>query len=398
MTSPVRIRLNTPEIIPIPLTIVPPMSDPLATIDRLLEKSNELKNGTERIGLLEEAVRIADQHDQLDAGFRVRLQLIEAATFGGRTDLLLDAFSWCLAQHDRDPDRFDQKNLLWKYKWVASNVVDFPHVSRAQIESMLADMAHRFEQAGSTLHGVHQTRREVLTNMGDLAGAARAAADLAATRRDWLSDCRACIHDVSTSELAIQGRDAEALAEAAPILSGRLKCTHVPHRTYSRLLLPLLRLGRIEEALTYHQMGHRLIGEAPEFLDVAGRHLEFLALTGNFGPARAVLEAHLPNALSTPSIMNRMHFYGAVRLFLDRLLEQDERTLRLRLPSSFPLYQSRGTYDTATLLDWFSREVDTLAAQFDDRNGNDYYARWFAVRKDLKALAISAPLEEEANY
>ena len=34
------------------------------------------------------------------------------------------------------------------------------------------------------------------------------------------------------------------------------------------------------------------------------------------------------------------------------------------------------------------------AAEFDVRDGNDYYARWFAGMKKLKALAIAAPLEE----
>src|ERR1043165_2002174 len=114
--------------------MVSPTSDPLTVIDRLLEKSNELKNGPERIDVLEEAVRIADEQGELDAGFRARLELIEAATFGGRPDILLTAFAWCLAEHDRDPDRFDRKDLLWKYMWVVGNIVEFPHITRAQIE------------------------------------------------------------------------------------------------------------------------------------------------------------------------------------------------------------------------------------------------------------------------
>jgi hypothetical protein len=374
------------------------MSDPLETIDRLLEKSNELNNGPRRIDVLQEAVLLADQHGLLDAGFRARLELMKAAAFGGRPDVLLSAFSWCLTEHDRDPDRFDQKSLLWNYKWVMGNVVEFPDIPRAQIEAMLADMEQRFEQAGSTLHAVHQARREILADMGDQVGASLATAKMTATRRDWLSDCRACIHDTSAGHLASQGRDAEALAEAAPILAGRVKCAHVPHRTYSKLLLPLLRLGRVEEALGYHQEGHRLIGDNPEFLCAAARHLEFMTLTGNLGQARAILEVHLPNALSTPSLFNRMQFYGAVRLWLEQLLDQDERTLRLRLPSAFPLFDAKGMYTTVTLLDWFRQEVATLAAQFDARNGNDYYARWFAGMKDLKALAIAAPLAEDEDY
>jgi hypothetical protein len=361
------------------------MSDPTLAIDRLLEKANELKNGAQRIGVLEEAVQLADQNGELDAGFRARLKLMDAAAFSGRPDLLLTAFSWCLAEHDRDPDRFDRKDLLWKYKWVVGNVVEFPDIPKAKIEAMLADMARRFAEAGSTLHAVHQARREALTDMGDLAGAADACASLAESRRDWLSDCRACIHDYAAGELADRERDAEALAEAAPILAGRSKCAHVPHRTYARLLLPLLRLGRIDEALAYHEKGYRLIGANPEFVSSAGRHLEFLALVGNLEEGIDALETHLPNALETPSTYDRMKFCWAAWLLMVMLMEQGRRSLRLRLPPDFALCDASAEYETAALLEWFRKEVKSLAARFDARNGNDYYTRWYARRWRLPA-------------
>ena len=365
------------------------MSDTLAAVERLLEKANELRNGPQRIGVLEQAVRNADQHGHLDAAFRARLKLCDAAAFGGRPDVLLTAYNWCLAAHDSDPDCFEQQDLLWKFKWVVGHVVEFPTISRGQIESMLADMADRFAKAGSTMHAVHQSRREILADMGDDEGAAAAAAELAATKRDWLSDCRACIHDISAGHLAIQGRDGEALAEAAPILAGRVKCTHVPHRTYSKLLLPLLRLGRVEEAQRHHQKGYRLIGDNPDFLAAAGLHLDFLTLTGNLDQAIAALEGHLPNALSTPSIFSRMHFYGAALFLLEALRDEGEAALRLRSPSAFPLFNAKGVYDLAATLKWCGTEVETMVGQFDARNGNAYYARWLAGRKNLMASDIS---------
>jgi hypothetical protein len=363
--------------------MVQSMNDPVTAIDRLLEKSNELNNGPERIGVLEEAVRLADEHAEINAGFRARLELINAATFGGRPDLLPTAFSWCLAEHDRDPDRLPttgRRDLLWKYKWVVGNVVEIPHIPRAQIESMLADMSNRFAEAGSTLHAVHQARREILTDMGDLDGARLATAELAGTKRDWLSDCRACVQDVTAGHLAALERDAEALAEAAPILAGRLKCTHVPHRTYAKLLLPLVRLGRVEEAREYHQTGYQLIGVDPDFLSAAGQHLEFLAMVGELNEGIEVMQTHLPNALSTTSVYNRMKFYGAVWLLLVMLFDEGEHTLRLKLPPRFALFDARGEYETAALMEWFGREVKTMAAQFDRRNGNNHYALWFARR------------------
>jgi hypothetical protein len=360
--------------------IVFAMTDTTATVERLLEKSNELKHGPQRISVLEEAVKIADEEGDLDAAFGARMNLMDAATMGGRPDLLLSAFTWCLAEHDRDPDRFDLKELLWKYKWVVCNVVEFPHISRAQIESMLADMARRFEEAGSTLHGVHQARREILADMGDFAGADEATARLAATKRDWLSDCRACVCDVNAGQHAAQERDADALADAAPILAGRMKCSEVPHRTYSQLLLPLVRLGRLEEAREYHEIGFDLIGENPEFVAAAASHLEFLAMTGELDDGLEALQSHLPNALSTPSDLNRLRFYGAAWLLMVMLAEDGQRTLRLKLPASFALFDANGVYETASLQEWLRKEIKKLAAQFDARNGNEYYTRWAARR------------------
>jgi len=62
-------------------------------------------------------------------GFHLRQELIEAATFGGMEDRALIAFSWCLAQSDKDADRFPEQDLLWgKYKWILAGITDFPGV------------------------------------------------------------------------------------------------------------------------------------------------------------------------------------------------------------------------------------------------------------------------------
>jgi hypothetical protein len=372
------------------------MSEHLETIDGLLQKCNELECGPRRIGLLEQAVQLADQHDETDAGFRARLALMRAAAFGGRPDLVLTAFTWCLATHDREPKRFAIGELLWNYKWAVENAVGLPHVSRQQIEAMLADMARRYEEAGSTLHAVYQKRRDVLAEMGDFDGATAAARQLAAAARDWLSDCRACVRDSSVGILADQARDEEALADAAPILARRLKCSEVPHRTYARVLLPLLRLGRASEAMAYHQTGYRLIASNPEFLAFVGMHLMFLALTDNLTRAVQLLQDHLPAALGAPSLLDRLRFFGAATLLLQRLLGQDRRILRLRLPESCELYQPNASYDTTRLLDWLGGQAADLASKFDERNGNDYYRRWLGGLHGLTSFVTPTPIKESA--
>ncbi|MBY0456190.1 MAG: hypothetical protein K2V38_02515, partial [Gemmataceae bacterium] len=123
-------------------------------VEALVGAASALDPGAAKIAVLEEAVRVADTHNDIDLGFAVREELIHAATFGGRPDVSMVAFAWCLARYDKEPDRFDPSGLLWKYKWVLDAVAEYPQFSREQIESMLADMERRYKEAGSGMHPV----------------------------------------------------------------------------------------------------------------------------------------------------------------------------------------------------------------------------------------------------
>jgi hypothetical protein len=367
------------------------VSDHHDAIDRLVHEARLVGAGPLKVALLEEAVRLADLHGDTAVGFQVRMDLMEAGNFAGRPDVLLVAFSWCLAQHDRQPERFGVTELLWKYKWVISHLPEFPQISRAQIEDMLADMGRRFAQAGSTMHAVYHKRGEVHMMMGDQQAAAEAYAWMARTPRDSLSDCRACVPDNEVEYLALMGRDEEALARAAPLLAGRLTCAEVPQRTFAQVLLPLLRLGRSPDAMHCHRQGYRQVAGQAVFLRHVALHLVFLVLTDNLPKAVKVLEKHLPIALEVPSLSCRFEFLLAGRLLLEHVA--GERTqLKLHLPADFPLHGAKGTYVVADLLGWFMAQGQDLAARFDARNGNDYFAQKIAGLEKLRKWATPCPL------
>jgi len=270
---------------------------------------------------------------------------------------------------------------------------DFPQISRKQIDDMLADMETRFEEAGSTLHAVFQQKRDVLMSMGDFEGAAEANEQLAQTDRDWLSDCKACIADTEVEHRVLYGEDEEALARASLILRGRLSCAEVPQRTYAQVLLPLLRLGRVDEAMSFHLKGYRQIAGNPGgFLNHIALHMNFLALTGNLAKAVKLLEKHLPAALENPSLGKRFDFYLSCRQVLDLLLGEDKKAVKLRLPSAFPLYESGGNYLIGNLLGWFANQTQDLAKRFDKRNGNTFFSQKIADLEKLKKLATPFPL------
>jgi hypothetical protein len=275
---------------------------------------------------------------------------------------------------------------------VVNRLTDFPEVSREQIEASLADMAERFKRAGFSMHATHQKRRDVLMGMGDRAGAAAAQRKFLKTRRDWLSDCPACVQDMDGEYQAFLGKDEDAVTRAAPLLAGRLKCTEVPQVTYGKVLVPLCRLGRAQEAMSYHRKGYRLIASNPEFVRSVAHHMTFLVLTGNLTKGLKLLEKHLGEAWKVPNPYYHFEFFLAARFLLDRLAEQGKKTLTLRLPAKFPVHEPSGRYPVAALAAWFKTQVEELAGQFDARNGNPYFSERYAALQELQKQVQPCPL------
>jgi len=343
-------------------------------IRELYLAASELEPGPAKVAVLEEAVRLADAHNDVDLGMRTRQELIQAATFGGRPDVSMVAFAWCLAQLDKDPDRFDSFDLLWKYKWVLDSAPGYPQISRRQITDMLADMERRYRAEGTGLHPVHQMARDVYWNMGDLAAAKTAHAKVLRSVRNWLSDCPACEQHAQVKLYLDTGRPKVAFRKAEPLVSGRMSCAAVPHVTYSVLLMPMLSAGEAEKAAEYHREGVRLIGTNPKFLRSAAQHVLFLVLTDNLTAAAKLLERHLPNAAACTCPGWRFEFDRAAAFLFDRFAELDKPP-RVRFPPDFPLPEGVDRTDPAALRDHFLAGARELAKAFDARNGNDWYTR-----------------------
>jgi hypothetical protein len=192
--------------------------------------------------------------------------------------------------------------------------------------------------------------------------------------------------------LIFVGKDERAVELAEPILRGRLTCGEIPHLTYAQLLLPLVRLGRVEQAAHWHRKGYRLVAKNREFLNEVARHLTFLVVTDNRLPAVQLLEKHLAWALETLDLARRFEFYLAARLLLDRLRGLGEATLDLRLPKAFPDRRDDGRYEVAGLLGWFDGELRDLADRFNARNGNDHFTQRIDENRRLTEQVSPHPL------
>jgi SAM-dependent methyltransferase len=362
-------------------------------ITELVQQASRLeRTDPAAVSLLEEAARIADTLGDVELGCKIRLDIIDAGCWSGKLDRMIVAFAWCLAQYDRDPSRFSMSSLYWRYKWVVNEAVAFPEIPRAKIEAMLDDMAERYRRANISLRPVHSFRCWAAMVMGDTEAAARHYEAWRESPRDLYANCSACEADERVGYHVWRGADEEALEHAAPILARKLSCAEVPHRTYGQVLLPLLRLGRTEEAADAHRRGYRLLADNGKLLGSVGGHLAFLALTGNHSRAARVLERYLPHSLEARSRLDAFQFLLDARLFLGQLAASGRTSIRLRLPKSAPVWQKDARYEVAAIDRWLAERAAAIAADFDRRNGNPYTSRRIELSAARASLARPLPL------
>ncbi len=362
-------------------------------VDELLARATRLKHGEAKVMALEEAVRLADTHGDLDLAFEVRDELIDAATFGGFPDKALVAFAWCRAQAKKNPERFETDLLLWKQKWVVGRLDDFPHITRKQIQDALDDIEQTYARVDAGKRSVLKLRYQTARDMGETAAAEAYWAQWVAAPRDHLTDCRACDLDDEIDHHIDRGEYAQALQKARPILEGRSSCAEIPHLTYASVLYPMLKLGRLEEARDCHMRGYPMIQRNRDFLAAVGEHLEFLALTDNLSRGLELFEKHLGWALDHASWRDRFTFYTAAEFLLSRVVSGGRDTVSLRLPKAFPLHQAKGAYASRELHGWVQSQANEIAARFDTRNGTGHFQRLLERTRGLEKDVSPFPID-----
>ncbi len=147
-----------------------------------------------------------------------------------------------------------------------------------------------------------------------------------------------------------------------------MRCAEIPHLTFGRVLLPLLRAG-LCEAMAYHQRGYRMVATNPAFMVVFARHIVFLCLTDNLAKALKLVERHLPDALAAPRRSLR------VLSRLQAAARTPGRTAQIR-DQGAPAGKRADARFKGPLRDCgvergeVAQELRDLGVQFDDRNGN----------------------------
>ena len=364
-----------------------------AELQALVWQARRSPAGDTKIDLLEQAVAMADQLGDLEDAFDVRDDLTEAANEWGRPEKELVAFTWMLAQYDRDPQTFAEwdHKLMWVYKRVLGTLVAFPSIPLTRIEQAFADFKARLEQSNRSLSTHDEFAVRNALQIGDAAQVEIAYAQFQRHVKAADLDCRACQLHLEVRYRVFKGDDLGAVEAAAPLLKrGAPSCNRIPHSTRALILEPLLRLGRLQEAAVHHLDYKRVAGDEG-FLNVIGSHLAYLGNVNDIPNGLKLLEKHLAWAFKTNDLADRYSFLLDTLPLLTRL-QSTQRTVSLRLGREFPAFSDSGEYEVANLETLIRSELLRVAALFDARNGNAYHTRRIGVDAGLLET-INAPAE-----
>ncbi|WP_327085236.1 hypothetical protein OIE66_23060 [Nonomuraea sp. NBC_01738] len=380
-------------------------------IEDLLHDADALPYGHAKTALLEQALREAEAGGDAEEILAVRMELTEAYQFGSEPAKSFATFSRCVAAFDADPSLFGEwqaHTLLWQYKWIMDSMRDFPEIPLKRAHDALDEMERRYREAGVGLHAVHTERCAVAEHVGDMAAAEEYFHRWTTTPRDEMSDCAACDPDGKVVHLSWTGRDEEAVALAAPVLSGQLTCESQPHGILSTLLLPYVRTGRYAEAAQAHLKAYRLIQASAHHTSDLDLHLEFCARTGNESRGLEILQRELPRMAELASPRGLMTFLAAAGLLLRRLEDLGHGDMRVPLPATLftagdgkPALLSAAFADGETGVSGLRAAVTAkareLAAAFDARNGTAEQSTRVETRLAAQPLVEHVPLLPHAR-
>ncbi len=368
------------------------MTDYREQVGRLMVEADALPDGPAKVALVEQAAAIADTHQDVELAFEVRKCLLGVCLSADRSELMLVAFAWCLAQCDRDPERFPINRILWEFRWVVSSLCTFPEIKKKKISEMLGEMGRRYVQAGASQRSFLLMWRKMAVDMGD----ARLAADTDLAFRhspvDWMTDGLPTELGFEITYRLFRNEPDKALKAAMPFLTRQVRSDHFEGQACAEVLLPMLKHGRAAEAMAYHRRGYKLRGKNVRHLDSVAMHIRFLALTDNLGRAVRLFEKHLPDALRTSNHFNRMRFLIDTLPLLDRLRKAGKARTRLRVPPECPLATEQERPTVPVVRRWMKEAAAELAAAFDARNGNDYYTKRLAAVPRVQRYFRPCPL------
>ena len=332
---------------------------------RLIEEADELPEGLAKTSICREAVRFADLSSDKNVQFASRLQFVESAFYSGEVDEMFVAVSWCISAFDNEPDRWDPSCVVRAIDKALACVTDFPNISRTQIEQLMDDSEKRYRVTGKTIGDHWLERCRIAFLMGDYDLAKEQYKKLEKDKPDWSEEGLSLFR----SDYYMHLNEHEKAYEHAKLLLADQQSYF--YRWIAPMILnSLVALGKLEEAQICHEVGYPAARDNPKYFSMVGKHLAYLAGTGQLDAALKIFERHIQIEHTIPSMEKIMNFSMGASLLFEGLNKSGVETLKLNIPESSDAYSKSESYSTKALGEHFHKRGFELASKFDQRNGN----------------------------
>ena len=343
-------------------------------IQKLRNQIDRVDNTLEKVNLLTQAIRIADENEDIEWGYDLRLDLINQEIDLAFSTESLPAFAWVLQAYDDHPELFNEEDFLWQYKWMMSELYDNPAVSREQIEAALADFEGRLLRNGYGKRAIHNEELSDALAQKDLPAIERALADVKAIQRDDMSDCEACEMDAEVSVALLQNGYALACEKALPLLEGQFSCSHVPLRTAVNLAYEGYKNGDREQAVKMAEQAEKEIYKKEKdsaILLSAIKLATYFSYT-DVAKAKEWIERYLPWA-DGPENRSMFQLACLMQEAMSNFSPDEEFTVELS--DTHSLFQGKNSYTTKEIAVHYKNQAHRLAQRFDERNGNENFRK-----------------------
>jgi hypothetical protein len=365
-------------------------ADYTTQVHTLLEMAGQLPSSSTQMNTLEEAVRLADVHGDVDLGLEARRRLMRTARAILRADVLTTAFTWCLGQYDREPRRFAGRDLFREYGWVIGQLANLPDVARPKLEELLADFARRLDAAGASRRAWHFVHMCIAPDLGDRDLGGEAVRALRRHPRDRF--CHDALWELAeeVEVEAFRGQWQRALHLAEPFLKDRYYERGKSDSACANLLLFLLKEGRRAEADALHTRCLRSYTPGKCYYWWFGELLKFAAFTNDLGRAVRWYEECQRAITRHTDPLTRLHLALDAVVVFDRLIAAGTEKIALRLSDVVPVSPEGNLYRVTALREWLGQEAAELADRFDARNGNSYFREQLQQRAEMKDWKVDA--------
>jgi cellulose synthase operon protein C len=335
-----------------------------------IEEAEQMAPGRAQVLRSEELVAVADEVGDPRVAALTRLLLINSYLHGDESPKIFTPFSWLLTRYDDAPDWFSPElvfPLLWHFKAVTCQLLDYPQVPLEQVEGALLDMENRYALAGQGQAPVLGARFRFTSHVHGAQAAEEDYLAWLAAGRTELSDCLGCEPTQRAAHLALTGRHREAVEQALPVLQGQQVCSQQPHNMIHTILASLLVAADPELAAHEHLRGVRLIRSREGNSSMLAEHIGVCGRAGQLPRGLDLLEEVLHRVRSAPVPWERMELAAHGSRLLQAVVATGNGDLPVRTTRA-PVDRAE-TVPARQVLHDLTAQARELAAAFDERNG-----------------------------